>query len=186
MPFRSSFTCLWCGRAWTVRDPSDLEGWAHLCPDCVGRAGENGFLRFRLKSALAGAFQAGSCAGRCRRRGARCTLESDGPLSPRPTRPASPNDIADDLRDEMVGYYAARAPEYDDWYLRRGRYSRGPIHDMAWQMDLDAAGTWLDRQDVSGRDRRTCCRHRLVVAPPGPEGRALGIRRVAGTTRPCP
>ena len=58
--------------------------------------------------------------------------------------------LADDLRDEMVGYYAARAPEYDDWYLRRGRYPRGPIHDMAWQVDLDAATRWLDGQAVSG------------------------------------
>lgn len=53
VPFRSSFSCLWCGRAHTVRDASDLEGFAQLCPDCVGRAGENPFLRHRLKSALA-------------------------------------------------------------------------------------------------------------------------------------
>jgi hypothetical protein len=31
---------------------SDLEGWALLCPECLGRAGENPFLRFRLKQAL--------------------------------------------------------------------------------------------------------------------------------------
>ena len=32
--------------------PDDLEGWAQLCPDCVGKAGDNGFLRFRLRQAL--------------------------------------------------------------------------------------------------------------------------------------
>ncbi len=44
----------------------------------------------------------------------------------------------------MVAYYEARAPEYDDWYLRRGRYSHGPIDDMAWAADLDTATLWLD------------------------------------------
>src|SRR5437867_6246059 len=53
MPFRESFDCLWCGRAWTTRSGADLEGWAGLCPDCLGRAQENPFLRFRLRTALA-------------------------------------------------------------------------------------------------------------------------------------
>ena len=44
----------------------------------------------------------------------------------------------------MIDYYEARAPEYDDWYLRRGRYARGAIHDAAWNAELDAAGRWLD------------------------------------------
>jgi demethylmenaquinone methyltransferase/2-methoxy-6-polyprenyl-1,4-benzoquinol methylase len=44
----------------------------------------------------------------------------------------------------MIDYYDARAPEYDDWYLRRGRYARGAIHDAAWNAELDAAGRWLD------------------------------------------
>ena len=52
MPFRTAFDCLWCGTAWTTRGPDDLEGWAQLCPDCVGKAGENEFLRFRVRDAL--------------------------------------------------------------------------------------------------------------------------------------
>ena len=52
MPFRASFDCLWCGTAHITRGPDDLEGWAQLCPDCVGKAGDNGFLRFRLRQAL--------------------------------------------------------------------------------------------------------------------------------------
>jgi demethylmenaquinone methyltransferase/2-methoxy-6-polyprenyl-1,4-benzoquinol methylase len=47
------------------------------------------------------------------------------------------------LDSEMVRYYAARAGEYDDWYLRRGRYSHGPVNDAAWRMDMDAAAAWL-------------------------------------------
>ena len=50
----------------------------------------------------------------------------------------------------MIDYYEARAPEYDDWYLRRGRYARGAIHDAAWDAELDSAGRWLDGLPWSG------------------------------------
>jgi demethylmenaquinone methyltransferase/2-methoxy-6-polyprenyl-1,4-benzoquinol methylase len=50
----------------------------------------------------------------------------------------------------MVGYYEARAAEYDDWYLRRGRYSHGPVHDAVWNAELDAAGRWLDALPIAG------------------------------------
>src|SRR6478752_6177481 len=49
----------------------------------------------------------------------------------------------------MLAYYEARAPEYDDWYLRRGRYARGPVHDAAWNAELDVAGQWLDGLDIA-------------------------------------
>ena len=55
-----------------------------------------------------------------------------------------------DLDAEMVRYYAARAGEYDDWYLRRGPYSHGPVHDEAWRADLEAAADWLDRLPFHG------------------------------------
>jgi SAM-dependent methyltransferase len=51
---------------------------------------------------------------------------------------------------EMLAYYEARASEYDDWYLRRGRYERGPIHDAAWNAELDGSGTWLDGLPIHG------------------------------------
>jgi SAM-dependent methyltransferase len=53
VPFRAAFECLWCGRPHAARGPDDLEGWAQLCPDCLGKAGDNEFLRFRLHRALA-------------------------------------------------------------------------------------------------------------------------------------
>ena len=125
MPFRTAFDCLWCGTAWTTRGPDDLEGWAQLCPDCVGKAGENEFLRFRLRDALA------------ERGGGRTAVAE---------RPAMPDEAAN-----LVAYYEARAPEYDDWYLRRGRYSHGPVHDAAWNTELDAAGRWLDGLPIRGQ-----------------------------------
>lgn len=116
--FNASFNCLWCGRAHRTRTNEDLEGWAMLCPDCVGRAQDNEFLRFRLREGL-------------RRRSA---------TTARP-------DSAD---DSMRAYYAARALEYDDWYLRRGRYSHGVIADAAWNAELDTATQWLDALPIAG------------------------------------
>ena len=55
-----------------------------------------------------------------------------------------------ELDAQMVEYYEARAAEYDDWYLRRGRYARGAIHDAAWNAELDAAGRWLDALPWTG------------------------------------
>lgn len=117
--FHAAFNCLWCGRPHRTRTDTDVEGFAQLCPDCVGRAQDNEFLRFRLREGL--------------------RLRSRATLGPKPDHDA-----------EMRAYYAARAPEYDDWYLRRGRYSHGPIADMAWQADLDAATMWLDGLPISG------------------------------------
>jgi demethylmenaquinone methyltransferase/2-methoxy-6-polyprenyl-1,4-benzoquinol methylase len=54
--------------------------------------------------------------------------------------------MADDLRE----YYAARASEYDDWYLRRGRYSHGPEADAIWAVELSAAADWLGRLALGG------------------------------------
>ena len=50
----------------------------------------------------------------------------------------------EDIGAEMVRYYAARAGEYDDWYLRRGRYSHGEADDEAWRTELAQAADWLD------------------------------------------
>ena len=125
---RATFDCLWCGRSWTTRSPDDLEGWAQLCPDCLGKAGDNPFLKFRLRDAITA-------------RGAASAREEPVASAAAPDAAAPP---AGPDRDAMVAYYQARAGEYDDWYLRRGRYSHGPIHDTAWNAELDGAGTWLD------------------------------------------
>lgn len=123
MPFRAAFDCLWCGRAHRTREASDLEGYAGLCPDCLGRAQDNPFLRFRLKAALAERARASS------------------------TSAAVVPQAAD---AELREYYRARAPEYDDWYLRKGRYSRGPVVDLGWQLELDEATRWLDALPLRG------------------------------------
>ena len=125
-----SFACLWCGQSWTIRASDDLEGYAQLCPDCLGKAGDNAFLRFRLRAAL----------------------EARAAASVTTAATAEPPETAEQVApDDLVAYYEARAPEYDDWYLRRGRYEHGPIHDAGWNAELDAAGRWLDALPIGGR-----------------------------------
>ena len=130
------FDCLWCGQAWHPRDASDLEALARLCPDCLGRAGSNEFLRFRLRAAL----------------DARARAEPASPADPaRPAdrlAPAVPGMSTHE--EQLIPYYEARAAEYDDWYLRRGRYSHGVVSDMAWEMELAVASTWLDGLPLGG------------------------------------
>jgi demethylmenaquinone methyltransferase/2-methoxy-6-polyprenyl-1,4-benzoquinol methylase len=124
------FDCLWCGQAWRPRDANDLEALARLCPDCLGRAGSNEFLRFRLRAAL----------------DARARAHAATPTDPVAVAPpATPTH-----EDELVPYYEARAAEYDEWYLRRGRYSHGLVQDMAWEMELAVASTWLDGLPLGG------------------------------------
>jgi SAM-dependent methyltransferase len=111
MPFRRRFDCLWCGRTWGTRSDDDLEGWAALCPDCLARADDNGFLRHRLRTAL-------------RDRAAAASASQPGRPGPR--------------------------GDWEDWYLRRGRYARGPIHDGPWTMELDEVTRWVDGLSLSG------------------------------------
>ena len=132
MPFKATFACLWCGTTHSTRSPDDLEGWAQLCPECLGKAGDNGFLRFRLHAAI---NERGVAAHGSRDAGVDIPAVAVAEAAPAATM---------DVGRDMIDYYEARAPEYDDWYLRRGRYERGAIHDAAWNAELDAAGRWLD------------------------------------------
>lgn len=111
MPFRRRFDCLWCGRTWEARSESDLEGWASLCPECLGKADENGFLRARLRTAL-------------RDRAAAAERAAASVAQPR--------------------------GDWEDWYLHRGRYARGPVYDGAWSMELDEVIRWVDGLPLGG------------------------------------
>jgi demethylmenaquinone methyltransferase/2-methoxy-6-polyprenyl-1,4-benzoquinol methylase len=57
---------------------------------------------------------------------------------------------ADNLDAQMVAYYTARAPEYDEWYLRSDRYVHTEADDAAWRADLDLAAHWLRGLPISG------------------------------------
>jgi SAM-dependent methyltransferase len=91
------------------------------------------------------------------------------------------------LRD----YYAARTDEYDDWYLRRGRYSHGAQADAAWDSELASAATWMKSLPIKGEivelaagtgwwspllDRRG----ELTLYDANPEPLAIAADRLAG------
>lgn len=40
------------------------------------------------------------------------------------------------LLEEQRDYYRARAPEYDAWFLRQGRYDRGEAHKAEWMAEV--------------------------------------------------
>jgi hypothetical protein len=128
MPFRQTFDCLWCGRPWTTRSPDDLEGWASLCPDCLGRAQDNGFLRFRLHEALKERSQATQHA-------APAVVQT----------PAAPS-VARDEDADLRAYYAARAAEYD----LTAYGEPGDITDIARQVELDEVTNWVDALPIQG------------------------------------
>ena len=41
------------------------------------------------------------------------------------------------LLDEQVAYYEARAPEYDNWFLRLGKYDLGPEVNKQWVQEAN-------------------------------------------------
>ena len=42
-----------------------------------------------------------------------------------------------DLLEQQKAYYSARAGEYDQWFLRRGRYDHGPELNAQWFAEVD-------------------------------------------------
>ena len=47
------------------------------------------------------------------------------------------NGQENDVLDEQLAYYRARAPEYNDWYYRRGRYEVPPERRQQWFAELE-------------------------------------------------
>ncbi len=137
--FRASFDCLWCGTPWTTRGPDDLEGWAQLCSTCLGKAGTNPFLRVRLRAAIEARASA-SAAG--------STGEPGAAAPGTPARPPAPAQAP-----RRAATLPAPAPTTfpDDWFLRRGDFALGALHDTAWDAELDVVTRWLDDQPLSGR-----------------------------------
>ncbi len=55
-----------------------------------------------------------------------------------------------DVLAEQREYYEQRAPEYDDWWLTRGRYDRGPAVNARWRAEAAEVTAALDTLDVHG------------------------------------
>jgi SAM-dependent methyltransferase len=61
------------------------------------------------------------------------------------------------LLHEQVAYYRARAAEYDQWWLRQGRYDRGPDLNARWFADAAVVRSALAAFRPSGRILELAC-----------------------------
>ena len=55
-----------------------------------------------------------------------------------------------DVLETQKRYYAERAPEYEDWWYRRGRYALDADQDARWRADVAEAQAALDAFGVHG------------------------------------
>lgn len=58
---------------------------------------------------------------------------------------------------EQLDYYGARAPEYDQWWLRQGRYDRGSTENQQWFNDSAALESALEQFKPRGRILELAC-----------------------------
>ncbi len=63
----------------------------------------------------------------------------------------------EDLLAEQVSYYRARAGEYDDWWLRRGRYDHGAQANAQWFAEAAELRQAVDRFEPSGQVLELAC-----------------------------
>ncbi len=94
------------------------------------------------------------------------------------------------ILNDQVAYYRARAGEYDQWFLREGRYDRGAEHRAEWAGEIDkiraalsatikncdvlelACGTGLWTEQLARENRR------VVAVDASPEVIAINRNRV--------
>jgi len=53
-------------------------------------------------------------------------------------------ETSDRILREQIDYYRARAGEYDEWFLRQGRYDHGTVANAAWFDEVAALARALD------------------------------------------
>src|ERR1700691_4369217 len=58
---------------------------------------------------------------------------------------------------QQLDYYRARANEYDQWWLRQGRYDRGTALNSQWFQEAAAISTALAAFRPSGRVLELAC-----------------------------
>lgn len=62
-----------------------------------------------------------------------------------------------ELIEQQKEYYRARAGEYDEWFLRTGRYDRGPGHRARWEAEVAEVRAALERFHPAGRVLELAC-----------------------------
>ncbi len=96
----------------------------------------------------------------------------------------------EDLLEQQRRFYRARAPEYDDWWQRRGRYARGEEESREWDRQVAAVDAALatfgptgDVLELAGgtgwwTQRLAQAADELTVVDASPETLALNRDRV--------
>jgi SAM-dependent methyltransferase len=94
------------------------------------------------------------------------------------------------LLKHQIEYYRARAPEYDDWFLRRGRYDRGPQANADWHAEVALVRGALAGLKLEGDILELACgtglwteqllshAHRITAVDAAPEVLALNRQRL--------
>jgi SAM-dependent methyltransferase len=94
------------------------------------------------------------------------------------------------LLSQQMQYYRARAAEYDQWFLREGRYDHGPGHRAEWFEEVAIVRASLDECVPPGQVLELACgtglwterlaeRHsRVVAVDASPETIAINRARV--------
>jgi SAM-dependent methyltransferase len=66
-------------------------------------------------------------------------------------------DNIESLLQQQIAYYQARASEYDEWFLRQGRYDCGPELNAAWFQEVEQVRRALYRFNPSGEVLELAC-----------------------------
>jgi demethylmenaquinone methyltransferase/2-methoxy-6-polyprenyl-1,4-benzoquinol methylase len=102
-------------------------------------------------------------------------------------------DQPDAILAEQIAYYRERAGEYDEWFLRRGRYDQGPELNRQWFAEVAEVRQALERDAPYGRVLELACgtgwwteqlaRHAtcITAVDASPEVVAINRRRVRST-----
>ncbi len=92
--------------------------------------------------------------------------------------------------EEQIQYYRARAGEYDEWFLRQGRYDRGPEHREEWFAEVAEVEAALRAEAPRGDVLELACgtglwtrhlidtAHRVTAVDSSPEAIALNRERL--------
>jgi SAM-dependent methyltransferase len=67
------------------------------------------------------------------------------------------NESPDNLLEQQIAYYRARAPEYDEWFLRQGRYDRGEENNRRWFKEVEQVRAALDEFQPGGHVLELAC-----------------------------